>query len=402
MNNADHNPRKTKTVFGRGLLAVGLFSGMTVGLVLATDTSKPTTEAGETVMTPAAQPAAKPRSGHSDYLVGLTRKSLREGFGKDAVVVLEPERGPGRDAVAKRLLALAGLKGGPLGPRLTERGLKAARPDDRNTAFVGPFSSLKVSADGTRFHFRGNIDDPNELQRARGAGRMIQKDELEKIGRRFIDNALRDFVRLGADESLVFLGSKYLREEAISADGKQRKEEVSANVAVFGREVRGVPVIGSGSKIAVWFANDRQAVGVDVDWPVYKVRQTRQAVLSRDRLFERVRATTVPTSGSAQATVSRFECGYVDLGATKRGAGIQSGCAIHYDGRNDDGGSWARVEFVPAGEQVFADAKWPLARLISEGKMVNTGTPEFINYASTKKAAGAPRVPATTTGQRPR
>ena len=31
---------------------------------------------------------------------------------------------------------------------------------------------------------------------SRTAGRMIQKDELEKIGRRFINEALRDFVKL--------------------------------------------------------------------------------------------------------------------------------------------------------------------------------------------------------------
>ncbi|MCM3869403.1 MAG: hypothetical protein ND895_01730 [Pyrinomonadaceae bacterium] len=396
MKIADHNPRKAKTIFGRSLVVIGLFSGMTVGLVLATDASKDRAEAGEPVATPATQTSVKPRAGHSEYLAGLTRKALSVGFGKDAVLVLEPQRGPGRDAVAKQLRALAARKDGPLGARFTERGLKAARSDDRNTAFVGPFSSLKVSADGTKFHFRGNIDDPNELKRAGAAGRLIQKDELEKIGRRFIDNALKEFVRLGADESLVFLGSKYLREEALSADGKQRKDEVSANIAVFGREVRGVPVIGSGSKIAVWFANDRQPVGVDVDWATYKVTQTRQSVLSRDRLFERVRATTVPPGGTAGATVSRFECGYIDLGAPKRGAGIQSGCAIHYTGRNEDGSSWARVEYVPAGQQVFADAKWPLARLIAEGKTVNTDSPEFIRYASTRKAPGAARVQGST------
>jgi hypothetical protein len=86
------------------------------------------------------------------------------------------------------------------------------------------------------------------------------------------------------------------------------------------------------------------AVGVD-DRLVYSAR-TRQGVLS-DR--SNVRATTVPTSGSARATVSRFECGYVDL--EQRGvAPIQSGCAIHYDGRNEDS-AWAKVEYVPAGEQ---------------------------------------------------
>jgi hypothetical protein len=276
---------------------------------------------------------------------------------------------------------------------LTGRQLKASRFDDRNTAFVGPLSTLKVSADGTKFRLRGNIDDRREIERARNAGK-IEKDELEKLGRRFIDNALREFVRPGSEESIVFLGSKYLRDEAISVDGKQHKDEVVANIAIFGREVRGVPVIGNGSKIAVWFANDRQPVGLDVDWPVYRVTQTRQRVLPRERLFERARATAVAPGNSDRAAVSRFECGYVDLGATKRGAGIQSGCAIHYSGRHDDGTLWARVEYVPAGEQVFADPKWPLARMAAEGKTMNTDTLEFIKYASTRKAPQTrPRLP---------
>lgn len=398
MNTGENNPKQAKSDFRRSrttLMAVALLTATTVALALASAESNKRSEQVLQPATAQTQDAVKQRSGHSEYLVGLTRRALREGFGKDAVLVLEPGRGPGREVVARLLRAMASRTGGPLGPRLTARGLKAARSDDRNTAFVGPFSTLKVSADGTKFRLRGNIDDPQAIERARSAGRMIDKDELEKIGRRFIDNVLRDFVKLGSEESLVFLGSKYLRDEAMSADKKQHTDEVIANIAIFGREVRGIPVIGNGSKIAVWFANDRQPVGVDVDWPVYRVTQTRQSVLSRERLFERVRATTVAPGGSDRAAVSRFECGYVDLGATKRGSGIQSGCAVHYSGRNDDT-AWARVEYVPAGEQVFADPKWPVARMVAEGKTINTDTPEFISYASTKKA------PRTAPQERPR
>lgn len=387
MNTGENNPKQAKSHFRRTrttLMVVALLTATTLALALASAANRKRSE-------PATQPATtqkpdpvKPRSGHSEYLVGLTRKALREGFGKDDVLVLEPGRGPGREAVANRLLALTARAGGPMGKRLTSRGLKAGRLDDRNRAFIGPSSTLKVSADGTKFRLRGNIDDPEEIKRARSAGRMIDKNDLEKIGRRFVDDALRDFVRLGSDESLVFLGAKYLHDESMSADKKEHTDEIVANIAIFGREVRGVPVIGSGSKIAVWFANDRQPVGVDVDWPVYKVTGRHQKVLSRERLFERVRATTVAPSGSDRAAVSRFECGYVDLGATKRGTGIQSGCAIHYEGRDDDT-AWARVEYVPAGEQVFADPKWPVARLVAEGKIINTDSPDFVKYVSTKK-----------------
>ena len=187
----------------------------------------------------------------------------------------------------------------------------------------------------------------------------------------------------------------------MSADQKEQHAEITANIAVFGREVRGVPVIGPGSKVAVWFANNRQPVGVDVDWPVYKVSRTRQGVLSRDRLFERVRATTLPPTGSDNAAVSRFECGYIDLGATKRGAGIQSGCAILYSSRKSDENQFARVEFVPAGDQVLTDAKWPLARLIAEGKTINTDTAEFAKYVSQVKTPRTAPAPRSPTGKQP-
>jgi hypothetical protein len=401
MYTSENNSSKTKSNFPhirRTLMSIVLLAG-TVALVLASAASKEKNDAQLQPMIAQRPAAAKQRPGHSEYLVGLTRRALREGFGKDDVLVLEPERGPGRERVARELLNLASRASGPLGPRLTARELKPARSDDRNSAFVGPFSRLKVFADGTKFRLRGNIDDREEIKRALSAG-MIQKDELEKIGRRFIDHALRDFVKLGSEESIVFLGAKYLREESGSDDKKHYTDHVVANIAIFGREVRGVPVIGTGSKIAVWFANDRQAVGVDVDWPVYKATRKSQKVLSRERLFERVQNLTVAPRGSDRAAVSRFECGYIDLGATKRGSGIQSGCAIHYEGR-EGGTAWARIEYVPAGEQVLADPKWPVARLVAEGKKMNTDSLDFIAYASTKKAPPmAPREKSNPVGRR--
>ena len=389
--NTGKNSTPAKPRFGRSritLLAVGLLLATTAVLVLNSAASKENRESVSSLATRQDQNRVKQRSGHSDYLAGLTHKALSEGFGRDSVLVLEPVRGPGRAITARQLRALISRSDNPLGPRLTGRELRPARFDDRNTAFVGPFSRLKVSADGTKFRLRGNIDDQREIERARSAGK-IEKDELERLGRGFIDNALRQFVRVGPEESIVFLGSKYLRDEAVSADGKQHKDEVVANIAIFGREVQGVPVIGNGSKIAVWFANDRQPVGVDVDWPAYRVTQTHQRILSRERLFERARATTVAPEGSDRAAVARFECGYVDLGATRRRSGIQSGCAVHYSGRHDDGTPFARVEYIPAGEQVMPDPKWPLARMVADGKSMNTDTAEFVKFASTRKAPQA-------------
>lgn len=352
-------------------------NGSTAGPVA----NEPGTSAIETAQQ--KEPAIRPRAGHSDYLRGLTRKAIREGFDKDDVSLLAPQRGPGRDAVAKKMLALASARDNRFGRRMSVAGLKPARPDNTHTAYVGANSYMKVSDDGTKMLFRGNIDDAAEIKRARASGRMLEKDELERLGRRFIKDALSDFVRIGNEESITFLGVKYLRDGNFDDKGRG-DEEVVANIAIFGREVRGVPVIGGGSKIAIWFANDRQPVGFDVDWPVYDVIRTEQKVLSRSRLNERVRATTVPIDGTARAEVARFECGYVDLGSSKRSAQIQSGCAIHYASRYDDGTLSARIEYVPAAERVIADPKWPLSRLIAGGRTISTNSAEYVRYASSK------------------
>jgi hypothetical protein len=342
----------------------------------------------------------KLRSGHSDYLRRLTTSALREGFGKDGVLLLAPQRGQGRDIVARRLRELSSSANGRLGRRLNLTGLQPAKADVSHLALIGTNGYVKVYGDGTKFVIRGDIDNPEEIRRARSRGR-IQKDELERLGRNYIRDALADFVKLGNEESLTFLGVKYLRDGYENEAGGKLDEEVVANVAVFGREVRGVPVIGSGSKVAVWFANDREPVGLDVDWPVYQVLRTRQVVLPRERLNDRVRATTVPVTGSDQAYVSRFECGYVDLGGRKRGTQLQSGCSIHYDGRHKDGTAWARIEFVPAGQTVVSDAKWPLARLIAAGRTINTHTPEFARYVSTRVSPKLDASPTRPTGRQP-
>lgn len=397
MNTRENNPqRAARRRRPTAALAVALFLGMTFALAFATGARKTETGADATGAADARAPqddrkprgpANTPRRGHSDYLVGLTRRAQSEGLGRDAVLLLRAERGAGRAAVAGRLRRLA--NGRRFGARISAAGLKQAPADDRGLAFVGPDSSVKVFADGTKFRVRANLNE--EAKRVGQRGREIAKDELEQLGRRFVGDSLADFVKLGPEETLVFLGAKYLREEVMKADGGDRTESVVASIAVFGREVGGVPVIGAGSKVAVWFASDRQPVGFDVDWPAYTRTRRRQAVLPRERLFERVRATAVAPQGSGRDEVSRFECGYVDLGATSRGATmLQPGCAVHYASRNEDGLLHARIEFIPAGSNVIADPKWALSRLLAGGRTIKTNSPEFARYITATKLPDMP------------
>jgi hypothetical protein len=327
-------------------------------------------------------PAAERRKGHSEYLESLTSRSLREGVGRDRVALLAPVAGPGRAVVARRLLEVSG-KDARFGRRLQLGRLKADRADTRITSYAGQGGYLDVFADGSKLRMRGNIDDPRELEAA-GTVRL-EKGELETLGRRFVGDALRELVPLGANESLTFLGVRHLVNSERSVHDRTSTHRTVANIAIFGREVQGVPVVGSGSKVAVWFDNARQPVGFDVDWPVYRVTERIQDVLTPRALAERVAKTTIPYEGGA-GQLSRFECGYVDLGATRRGKTVQAGCAISWESAGPEGETVARVEFVPAGAQVVEEPRWPLAAAVAAGQAVNVTSPDFAKWVVGPKA----------------
>jgi hypothetical protein len=330
---------------------------------------------------------AEPRRGHSEYRESLTARSLREGVGRDNVALLAPSAGPGRAVVARRLLTQLSGKDAPFGRRLQLGGLKAGRADKRIVSYLGKAGSLDVFADGSKLRVRANMDDPRELEAA-GTVRL-EKGELETLGRRFVREALRDLVPLGANESLTFLGVRHLVNSEGSTDGRTTAHRTVANIAIFGREIQGVPVVGSGSKVAVWFDNARQPVGFDVDWPVYRVSDRAQRVLAPGELAVRVAKTTIPYEGGA-GRLSRFECGYVDLGATRRGPIVQAGCAISWQATNGEGETAAHVEFVPAGFEVIEERRWPLAAALAAGQVVNVTSPEFATWVSGPKAAPDP------------
>ena len=239
--------------------------------------------------------AAEPRRGHSDYLASLSARSLREGFGRDSVPLLAPVAGPGREAVARRLLEQVGGKQTALGPRLQLLALKAAPRDHRVTSYLGDAGYVDVFADGTKLRVRGNLDDPKEIEKA--GGTRLEKADLEALGQRFVREALGDLVKVGNQESLTFLGVRYLVNGGADVDAKKDTEQVVANIAIFGREVNGVAVVGGGSKVAVWFDNARQPVGFDVDWPAYRSAGRVQRVLAQKALAARVAKTTVPVEG---------------------------------------------------------------------------------------------------------
>lgn len=222
--------------------------------------------------------------------------------------------------------------------------------------------------DGSSFH----IVSRDHLSGAKKVApeERLKLDELEKLGRSFIEQELADVVEIDGAE-LVALKSEYEAEDG-GNEKETTKEQVVANTIIFGRTIGGAHVVGAGSKIAVEFANDATPVAVFVDWPRYEKVGKDQRVLGIDALNERVSACGAAGLKDGQVQLDRFECGYVDLGARRRNrderAIVQAGCFAHYSGKTQLGDAAtkgeltsAAVEAVPAAEQVEPDDGWPRA-----------------------------------------
>lgn len=321
--------------------------------------------------------AAQPRAGHSDYLAGLTQRSLKQPFRADALPLVDVVQGKGREQAVRALLALFESESGR---SLAAGAMTRQADDDKITTYAGERGYFEVAGDGSLLRFRADIDDAGRERVA--AGERLSKRELESLGRRFVGGTLAPFVTLGEKEKLTYLGARYLYESDGPAErdaAAQERARVVASIAIFGREIDGVPVVGSGSKVAVWFDGAKRPVGFDVDWPIYRIAESRQRLLSGDELRRRVAATTVAPEGERMIAVDRFECGYVDLGATRRDARLQAGCSIAYRGTGKDE-TWARIDFVPAGAEVLKERRWPLANAVAAGDTVKVGSEGYSRY----------------------
>lgn len=198
---------------------------------------------------------------------------------------------------------------------------------------------------------------------------------LEERGRAIFESLLAEVLQgrssVDSDE-VVFLGSRYLIDEVEEIETGLRQEFVEAHIAIFGREIGGTPVLGAGSKAAISLGPDGELIGLMVDWPEYDTLRKRQATLDIEGIQQRFLENAdqpVPVSclgsGFGESCGDRnlrFECGYIDLGATRRkGSKLQAGCFAQVDGRSEDGRfQVAYSEVMPIGIRVEKDRSWPV------------------------------------------
>ncbi len=326
-------------------------------------------------------------AGPSAYRQAQQETALQSGFPIDSVSVLTRLPADGREAIAKKLIEKLD---GRFGERFVAKGLVAVK---RETAGNRDFykngaSYAEFFADGSKFRFRGDLDNPDYIAKGREKGRMSDA-ELENRGRQVIGQ-LKDLIPLGAQEELTFRGTRFLKNMAFPAppqnaaltgipattpEAATPEPVYVANIAIFGRKVNGVPVVGPGSRVRVWFDNLGNLVSLEGDWPRYQVATggPKQEVLPWAELKERVERVSVPLDVINGTRVRHFECGYVDLGARRRGGPIQAGCLLSYvrtrtSEKNPDMQINAGfLEFIPAGRKVMADKHWPLAQTLASG-----------------------------------
>lgn len=310
----------------------------------------------------------------------LLQRSASAGLGREQVTLLERRPGPG---AATRLDELA-ARFSQSPHAVNTRGGVERLVKPRSAALRGEGWLLQVYADGSRVRYRNYAAlDAKGQGLARPLAERLTPNALETLGRRFIATQLADLVTLGPGEELVplFTEHEISTLEGVGPNAGQREEHVAGSTVVFGRSVDGVAVVGPGSKVAVVFANDGEALGFDVDWPLYTKTARTQRVLSLPQIRTRARALTGVDLTAPGISLKRTECGYFDAGAGRRdtAALVQAGCGLHYTrrtivnaevNRNDpaSGHTLAAIaEEIPAGELVEPDANWPQAVRLAGG-----------------------------------
>lgn len=232
---------------------------------------------------------------------------------------------------------------------------------------------IRVSGDGTRLSYTNQSYFDRAEVEAISLPDRFDNDTLEKLGRQFIDTALAGWVTLGQDEELVPLYTEFELTGGINAEGEADPQRILSSAIHFGRRVKGVDIVGPGSKITIYFDNKGQPYDFDVDWPRYKPLGKVQQVIGVDEVLKRLSTYGTMPKAKYKVELKRFECGYFDAGVLHRvvEAPVQAGCVAHTVETKiyPQGGTAfesATFNVVPAGKVVEPDRSWPETLLINK------------------------------------
>jgi hypothetical protein len=299
-----------------------------------------------------------------------------QGVGRADLPLLRVNSGQGADRRADAIMR----KFQHSGEAVTTFGdAKVQTEKDKTVATWADGRRLVAFGDGSKVSFR----NPEEINASAPASERMSSAQLEAIGRKFIQEQLSDFIKLGPGEKLEPFSTRVQVGGGNDVNSTERPlEQVLANAIVFTRTVEGVPVLGGGSKVALLVTNYGQVAGFDFDWAAYQSTGKRVKMLGAAQINERAKAMATVKLDSSEVTVKRYECGLFDPGLRRRDAqaAVQGACVIQAlekriadpvaNMRNAADGhvTNAVIDVIPAGETVEADSHWPQAMALGGGR----------------------------------
>ena len=317
----------------------------------------------------------------------LAERSLKSGLGVDSAPLLTRAPGPGQRVATELFVKEFSLSD----DGITTKGLVKTEVGKDKTTVIGDKWAMQIYGDGTKVKYRNYEFLDSADNKPVGVASRLSQDALEKLGREFIGRRLVQFVKLSKNETLVpwFTEFQVQGGGSIEAGVRPVAETVLASTVIFTKAVNGIPVLGPGSKVAVVFDNNGQAAGFDMDWSAYQVTSSIQKVASLSEVQGRANKLSPFDLGASDTKITRFECGYFDLGARKRdvNAPIQTACLVHANKRQivdkvayaEDKNSGHTVAAVmspiPAGLNIARDANWPQAIQLLGGTPPNSDVP---------------------------
>ncbi len=323
------------------------------------------------------------------HRINSEKLSTEEGLGRDQIPLLMRIPGPGKKVIVEKLMKRFKDSKTPI---TTHGTVKRQEKGDR-LAVIGEGWTLEVNGEGTNVRYRNYkfLDSKPEL--ARPVSQRLSKEKLEELGSMFIKENLSEYIKIGSNEELL----PFYSEHAIGWGGPAKEgapadeERVYASTIIFTRTIDKVNVIGAGSKVAIIFNNEGTPIGFDYDWPQYRSTGKFQKVLPVTEIKKRAKKLISLDIDSPNVKVKRFDCGFYDAGVRKRDpkAVIQAGCAIHsYEKKIIDQNVYKRdpnsghtiaayVDFIPAGETIELDEKWPQAmKMLNKEPISRTTAPK--------------------------
>ncbi|HRZ78498.1 MAG TPA: hypothetical protein P5044_00695 [bacterium] len=231
--------------------------------------------------------------------------------------------------------------------------------DDFNSV-VGDGWDLTVFGDGTRVNYR-NWKYAQENKAKYGKAKEMSLNELKTAGERFIKEELKDFVKIGVGEELIFMQSKYEVDGVGTADGTFVDETLASNIAYFGRKKDGLMFVGNSSMIIIEFSNDRKPVSFYYKWKDYEELEDNIEVASREEIDYRISSFSSMNFGNVKNLDVKLFCGIYDDSQF-----VQPACEIKQNGEISDGEFVGIINIIPAGKNHAEGGNW------GELKMLNS------------------------------